>query len=53
MVKEFIFGKMATDIKESIKMIYEMDMELCIGTTALYIKDSGKMEYKMEKAYYL
>ena len=45
----FLHGQVETFTKETMEMIVEMAMVKCTGMMEASIRDSGKMEYNMEK----
>ena len=51
MEKEFKFGTMELNMKETGKMINQMDMVLFIIQMEMYIKDFGKIIEQMERGY--
>ena len=51
MGKEFKFGMMEQNMKETGKMTNQMDMAHFIIQMEMYIKDIGKIIEQMEKGY--
>ena len=45
----FLHGPLETFIKDTIKVIKDMDMDKCIGTMEVIIKENGTRVFKMDK----
>lgn len=48
----FSLGLLETFIKVIISKTWEMDMERCTGMMEVYIKETGRTEFSMEKDKY-
>lgn len=48
----YIVGQMVIDMKDNLKMIWEMDLAQCIGMMVHFIRDNGNRGFKMEKECY-
>ncbi len=51
-VMDYLHGVQVMNIEETTLMIWDMDMEKCIGQMVLIIKGCGKRVFKVEKESY-